>query len=434
MPPPPSVKHEEPTEQLPAEPPVEQKKPQVVEPVVKEGEPPKAEPVLEEKPTGVQKAELQKLKASLAKGIEVQKPKPVQKPIQKEVPKSLAKEKLVEPPKPDAAQKPVSKAADKKPEPKIPVEIIKPIAAPQEQPKKYAEEEATGFFGKLAQKITTTKIDKAEFETLFWELEMSLLESNVALEVIDLIKQKLQDALVDKPLKRGHVDELIIKALKEAVDEALSFEQVDFLKAIRAKQPYVICFVGINGSGKTTTIAKVAHFLQKNKKSCVMAAGDTFRAAAIQQLEEHASRLSIRLIKHDYGADAAAVAFDAIAYAKAHGIDVVLIDTAGRMHSNTNLMDEMKKIIRVAKPEMILFVGESITGNDCIEQARQFNDAVGISGIVLAKADIDEKGGAALSIAYVTGKPIVFLGMGQGYDDLKPFSKELVVENLGLKA
>ncbi len=317
----------------------------------------------------------------------------------------------------------------------VPVEIIQSIVQREEKPqKKYAEEEATGFLGKLTQKITTTKISKEEFEELFWELEVSLLENNVAFEVIEIIKLKLQKILVDKPLRRGQVEKLVETALMEAVDEAMSFAQVDFLKTVQSKRPYVICFVGINGSGKTTTIAKVAHYLKKNKISCVMAAGDTFRAAAIQQLEEHAARIKVKLIKQDYGSDAAAVAYDAISYAKAHDIDVVLIDTAGRMQSNVNLMDEMKKIIRVAKPDMTLFIGESITGNDCIEQARQFNDAVGITGIVLAKADVDEKGGAALSIAYVTGKPIVFLGMGQKYDDLKLFSKEIILENLGLKA
>lgn len=194
----------------------------------------------------------------------------------------------------------------------------------------------------------------------------------------------------------------------------------------------MIVFFGINGSGKTTTIAKFAHLLQQNKLSCVMAAADTFRAAAIDQLEEHASKLKIELIKHDYGADPAAVAFDAVKHAKAKKIDVVLVDTAGRMHSNTGLVDEMKKIIRVVKPDLKLFIGESITGNDCIEQAKTFDAAIGIDGIILSKADIDDKGGAAVSVSYVTKKPIFYLGTGQNYSDLKEFDKETITKNIGL--
>ncbi|MBW2964023.1 signal recognition particle-docking protein FtsY, partial [Candidatus Woesearchaeota archaeon] len=191
-------------------------------------------------------------------------------------------------------------------------------------------------------------------------------------------------------------------------------------------------FVGINGSGKTTTIAKMAKYFMNNNLKTVLVASDTFRAAAIQQLEEHANNLGIKIIKHDYGSDPAAVAFDGIKYAEAKGIDVVLIDTAGRLHSNTNLMDEMKKIMRVANPDMKIFVGESITGNDCIEQAQQFNDAVDLDGIVLSKADVDEKGGAAISVSYVTGKPILFIGTGQTYESLQRFDKRVVLENLGL--
>ena len=164
-----------------------------------------------------------------------------------------------------------------------------------------------------------------------------------------------------------------------------------------------------------------------------MAASDTFRAAAIQQLEEHADRLSIKLIKHDYGADSAAVAFDAISHAKAHNIDVVLIDTAGRLQSNTNLMDELKKVVRITKPDLILFIGESITGNDCVEQAKTFNQEIGIDGIILSKSDIDEKGGAAISVSYVTKKPILYLGTGQGYDDLIRFDPKIIIGSLGLE-
>jgi fused signal recognition particle receptor len=163
-----------------------------------------------------------------------------------------------------------------------------------------------------------------------------------------------------------------------------------------------------------------------------MAAADTFRAAAIDQLQLHADKLGIKLIRHDYGSDPAAVAFDAIKHAEASKKDVVLIDTAGRLHSNTNLMDEMKKIMRVAKPDLKLFVGESITGNDCTEQAKQFDQAVGIDGIILAKADVDEKGGAAISVSYVTKKPIFYLGVGQEYPDLQQFDKDKLIASIGL--
>ena len=191
-------------------------------------------------------------------------------------------------------------------------------------------------------------------------------------------------------------------------------------------------FVGINGSGKTTTIAKLAKKMQNNNLKCVIAAADTFRAAAIQQLQEHADKLGIKLIKHDYGADPAAVAFDAVKYAEAHSIDIVLIDTAGRLHSNKNLMDELKKVVKVAKPDLKIFVGESIAGNDCIEQVQKYSEMVGIDAIILTKADVDEKGGTAISVSYVTNKPIIYLGVGQDYKDLKEFEPDLIVGGLGL--
>jgi fused signal recognition particle receptor len=204
------------------------------------------------------------------------------------------------------------------------------------------------------------------------------------------------------------------------------------IQKAKEKKPLVICFVGINGSGKTTTIAKMVKFFQNNGMSCVMAASDTFRAAAIDQLQKHSDNLGVKLIKHDYGSDAAAVAFDAVKHAESKNIDIVLIDTAGRMHSNVNLMEEMEKIIRVAKPDLKIFVGESITGNDCTEQAQKFNESIGIDGIVLSKADVDEKGGAAISVSHVTGKPILYLGIGQNYEDLKEFDPSIVLKSLDL--
>ncbi len=295
------------------------------------------------------------------------------------------------------------------------------------------ESQDKGIFGKLKEKIITKKIDDDKFDELFFDLEVALLENNVAVEVIEKIKQDLKVELVDVPLKRGQVADSIIAALKQSIETVVSIPSLNLLKTIEVQQkPYIIAFVGINGSGKTTTIAKMAHYLKANKLSVVLAAGDTFRAAAIDQLEYHANKLGVKIIKHDYGSDPAAVAFDAIAHAKARNVDVVLIDTAGRLHSNTNLIDEMKKIVRVAKPHLKLFIGEAITGNDCVLQAKQFDDAIGIDGIILSKADIDEKGGAFLSVGYVTQKPILFIGTGQDYKDLKPFEKETVLENLGL--
>ena len=297
-----------------------------------------------------------------------------------------------------------------------------------------AEEEPSAeksFFGKIKTSLTTKKISAEKFEELFWELELALLENNVSVEVIEKIKEDLKKELVDKPLPRD-VPAKIEETLKKTLTEILTFEKVDLLQAARQKEkPLVIAFFGINGTGKTTSIAKLAYYFQKHKLSVVLAACDTFRAAAIQQLEEHADRLGVKIIKQDYGSDAAAVAFDAIKYAEKNKIDVVLLDTAGRLHSNTNLMQELEKIIRVAKPDLKIFVGESITGNDCIEQARKFNDLVEMDGAILTKADVDEKGGAPLSISYTIKKPILFLGMGQKYEDLEEFDAEVIMKRLG---
>src|SRR3989338_6477735 len=304
---------------------------------------------------------------------------------------------------------------------------------PQERKEAPAPEEKKGFFSRLTQKITTTTISKPQFEQMFCDLELALLENNVAIEVIDKMKKDLSEALVDKPLRRGTVETEILTGLKGSVAGLFAAKPINLIEEIKHKDgPYVICFVGINGTGKTTTIAKVAKMLQDLGISVVMAACDTFRAAAIDQLQSHADKLGVKLVKHDYGADPAAVAFDAIAHAKKTGKKVVLIDTAGRLHSNVNLMEELHKIVRVAKPDLKIFIGESVTGNDCVVQAQKFNETVGIDGIVLSKADVDEKGGAALSVSYVTGKPIMYLGTGQGYGDLEPFDAQKMIARLGV--
>jgi fused signal recognition particle receptor len=295
------------------------------------------------------------------------------------------------------------------------------------------KKEEKGVLGKIKEKITTRKIDEKKFEEIFFDLELALLENNVAVEVVEKIKEELKADLVNVPLERRKIENLIRESLRDTIKGLFKEYDFDLVEEIKKKEGvYVILFLGVNGSGKTTTLAKIAKLLKSNGISCVMAAADTFRAAAIQQLEEHGKKLGIRVIKHDYGADAAAVAFDAIKHARAKNVKVVLVDSAGRMHSNVNLMDELKKIARVSNPDLKIFVGESITGNDCIEQARKFNEAVGIDGIILTKADIDEKGGTLVSISYVLDKPIFYLGTGQGYGDIEKFSLDKLMEKLGI--
>ena len=286
--------------------------------------------------------------------------------------------------------------------------------------------EEKGLFNKFKKKLTEEKFDE-----MFEELSLILIQNNVAYEAVEAIKNSLAEKLIGKTLKE--ID--LSKELKEAI-ESLLINPPNFIKTIKdsleVKSPFVILFAGINGSGKTTTIAKVTNYLQKNKLSVCLAAADTFRAAAIQQLEEHANKLKVPIIKKDYGSDPASVGFDAKSYAKKNKIDVLLIDTAGRMQNRDSLMQEIEKITRVNKPDMKIFIGESITGNDATEQAKAFNETINITGIILSKADVDEKGGTAISVSQVTGKPILFLGTGQKYKDLEIFDKDKMIEKLGL--
>ncbi len=287
-------------------------------------------------------------------------------------------------------------------------------------------EERKKQLGKLRKKIKEKiikKISEREFEDIFFPFEMALLENNVALEVVEKIKQDLKKEFVGK---EGRLKKTLEKVLLESLDSLLLEGKFNLPK----KSPFVVMFVGVNGVGKTTSMAKFAYFLKKKGKTCVFSASDTFRAASIEQLEKHAKKLGLKVIKHDYGADAAAVAFDAIKYAEKHNIGFVLVDTAGRMHSNRNLMDELKKIKRVAKPDFTFFVGDSLTGNDAVNQAKTFEEEIGFDGIILTKADVDQKGGAIISVSYVTKKPIYFLGMGQEYGDLKQFRKKEILKKI----
>ena len=260
---------------------------------------------------------------------------------------------------------------------------------------------------------------------------MGLLEADVAYSVIDSIKKDVKQEIKRVPFDKGKAGDLIEIVLKNAIGHVLKSNNFDFNKFIEErKKPVVIMFVGVNGTGKTLSIAKIAFQLHKLGKTCVMAAGDTFRAGAIEQLSIHADKLGVKIVKHGPGSDPAAVAFDAIEHAKAKHKDIVLLDTAGRMQTNSNLMDEMAKIKRVAKPDMIIFVGDALSGNDAVEQAKRFNEVVGIDGVILTKVDADAKGGSSLSIAYTIGKPLLFIGIGQGYEDQIPFNPEWMVKHI----
>ncbi|MCK9405990.1 MAG: signal recognition particle-docking protein FtsY [Methanothrix sp.] len=275
-------------------------------------------------------------------------------------------------------------------------------------------------------------LEEKDLEEPMWALEMALMESDVALPVAEEIVREVKSDLVGKKKKIGaDTGQLAEDSLRNALITLLSKNHLDFDEYIRTKdKPVKILFVGVNGTGKTTSIAKVAKYLMDQGYSVVLAAGDTFRAGAIEQLEVHGNNLGLKVVKHKTGGDPAAVIFDAIEYARAHNKDVVLADTAGRLHTNINLMDQMRKIVRVTTPDLLIFVDEAIAGNDAVERARLFNESVPIGGSILTKTDADAKGGSAISIAYITGKPVLFLGVGQTYPDLVKFEPEWLVNRL----
>jgi len=288
----------------------------------------------------------------------------------------------------------------------------------------------------IVDKISKTGLTEKDLEPLVWDLQMQLIANDVSVQVAEKVCEELKKRLVGTEANRfGGKGDVVKKALKESIEAVLHNEKgVDLLAAVaeakKAGRPYSIMFVGINGTGKTTSIAKVTHLLKKNGYSVVLASGDTYRAGVIEQLEEHARRLDVKIIRHQYGSDAAAVGYDAVQHAKAKGVDVVLIDTAGRMQTNRNLMDELTKIKRVVQPDLTVMILDSLIGNDATEQALTFNKAVGFDAAILTKVDADAKGGSSLSVSYLTGKPVIFVGVGQSYDDLQPFDAGWFAEKL----
>ena len=275
-------------------------------------------------------------------------------------------------------------------------------------------------------------IEEEDLEEPLWDLEMALLESDVEMSVAERILDTVREKMLGESRKQVETTgELVESALHDALLDVIAVGQFDFEERIaEADKPVTIVFTGVNGVGKTTSIAKLSEWLADRGYSSVMANGDTYRAGANEQIQEHADRLDRELISHDQGGDPAAVIYDGVEYAAANDVDVVLGDTAGRLHTSDDLMAQLEKIDRVVEPDMTLFVDEAVAGQDAVNRAKEFNDAAEIDGAVLTKADADSSGGAAISVAYVTGKPILFLGTGQGYDDLTLFDPEELVESL----
>jgi fused signal recognition particle receptor len=321
-----------------------------------------------------------------------------------------------------------------KPEPAEAMEAPGPEAEVQEKPEQKPKERIKlGAFGAIKSFITKqVEISDEDVGDLLEEFELELLEADVDMGVAESIKDELREKLIGAKVKKDELHEYINRTMRETLIDMLYNENAfDMLTKVReSEKPVKIMFLGINGAGKTTTIAKVAKLLLDNNQKVVFAAADTFRAAAIEQMQVHAERLNVKVIKRDYGSDPTSVAYDAMNYAKAHGIDAVLIDTAGRQDTNISLINEMKKMTRVIAPEMKVYIGESIAGNAIIEQISSFNREIGLDAVILTKLDCDPKGGTMLSINKVTGVPIIYVGMGQGYEDLEPFDAETIVSRI----
>ena len=291
-------------------------------------------------------------------------------------------------------------------------------------------------FSSVTSAVRERKLSEGELEEVGYQFQLALIEGDVAQGVAEKLTDQVKESLNGVKVERGEeasgeVKKALLDSLEKAFASAGSPDILAMIKEKNAKgEPYTILFLGINGTGKTTTIAKFASMLKKSGISVVAAAGDTHRPGAIEQLTEHSDRIAMKVVSQRYGADPAAVGRDGLLYAKAHHIDCLLIDTAGRMQTNQNLMEEMAKIVRVVSPDFKIFIGDSLTGNDAVSQAELFSKYTGFDGVILTKADADVRGGAALSIVFSTGKPVLYLGVGQGYGDLVPFDYRKFIDSL----
>ena len=370
--------------------------------------------------------------------------------IKKEKVEKSKEEKVIEKPEIDISKK----VEEEKPEVKkeeiqeIEKEIVeiekldinkeKIIEKPKNETPKRNDENVKVKVG-LTERITKTllrkiKLNKNKVNEITEELELALIQADVHPEIAMEVCEKINEKLLKSEYSSNKLEEEIKNDLKDIFEKEVfvNYPKINVLETVMNTdiKPYKILFVGPNGAGKTTTIAKFANMIKKNGKKVVISASDTFRAAAIEQTEEHGRRLDVKVIRQNYGADAAAVAFDAIKHAEANGIDVVLIDSAGRQDNNTNLMRELEKIKRITKPDITIFIGEAIAGNSLYQQVETYNGVVKLDGIILTKVDCDAKGGTAISIYRESKVPIIYLGMGQKYEDLKLFEPKDIIDNI----
>ncbi|MCH8519620.1 MAG: signal recognition particle-docking protein FtsY [Nanoarchaeota archaeon] len=296
------------------------------------------------------------------------------------------------------------------------------------------EKKEAGFLQSAFSSITQKKISQSDFDTLWAELELFLLEINIAYEIVEKIEREMKNEILGHKFSRFSLKDKIKEVLISEITQVMKSKEAHFdtilNEFLEEKKPVVIMMLGVNGTGKTTSIGKIIKHLQDLNKSVVVAAADTFRAAAVEQVEEHCNNLGVKCVRHKQGADPAAVCYDAIEHAKAKSVDVVLIDTAGRMPNNKNLMEELKKIKRVSQTDIVMFIGDSVSGNDLLEQIELFDKGLGISGVVLTKVDTDERPGSVVTTAYSIDAPIYFLGTGQRYEDLVKFDAKFVAEQL----
>jgi fused signal recognition particle receptor len=370
----------------------------------------------EEKPTKPVRAGPRKEPGPAAKPAKAVKERPaVRKPLPADVPEKHAE------------------VSEEKPVPEEPVRE-------EAEPAEIRDEEKHEKPGRLArlmgirEKVSTREISEGDIDAFFEDSETEMLQSDVALEVIDSLREKLKEKLVRSKVRRSGARDMVSDAFEQSLLEIVDQGSIDLegmIKKYRKEgKPLLMLFLGFNGSGKTTSIAKCASYLKKKGFRPLLAAGDTFRAASIEQLEVHGERLGVRVIKHQYGSDSAAVIFDSVKYAQKNRLDVVLADTAGRTHTDRNLMDELKKVVRVNSPDLKVLVVDSLTGNDAVEQARQFHEAVGVDCVVMTKTDVNPRGGSILSVVHTIRKPILFLGTGQEYGKIELFSPGKFVRGL----